>query len=78
MTKIQTSVDTLQDEYRTNSIINDLEKKSITDTFSEASRRTIKDTGNIEQKRTCRNSQNKSMPIVLEIFQRRDSCLFVW
>ena len=48
MTKIQTLVGKLQDGYRTNSIINDLEKKGISNTFSEASRRTIKDMGNIE------------------------------
>ena len=42
MTKIQTLVDKLQDEYRTNSVISDLEKKGISNTFSEASRRTFK------------------------------------
>ena len=48
MSKIQTSMDKLQDGYRTKSIINDLEKKSFSNTFSEASRRTIKEMGNIE------------------------------
>ena len=43
-----TLVDKLQDGYRTKSIINDLGKKGITNTFSEASRRTIKELGNIE------------------------------
>ena len=47
-TNIQALVDELQDRYRTNSIINDLGKKGISNTFSEASRRTIKDMGNIE------------------------------
>ena len=45
MTQIQTLVDKLQDGYLTNSIINDLEKKGISHTFSEASRRTIKEMG---------------------------------
>ena len=48
MTKIQTLVDKLQDGYHTKSIINDLRKKDISSTFSEASRRTIKELGNIE------------------------------
>ena len=46
--QVQTLVDKLQDEYRTNSMINDLEKNGTSNTFSEASRRTIKELGNIE------------------------------
>ena len=48
MTRIQTLVDKLQDGYGTNSIISDLEEKGFSNTFSEASRRTFKEMGNIE------------------------------
>ena len=48
MTPIQILVDKQQDRYRTHSIINDLEKKGTSSTFSEASRRTIKEMGSIE------------------------------
>ena len=48
MTKIQTLVDKPQDGHGTKSIIHDLGEKCISNTFSEASRRTIKDLGNIE------------------------------
>ena len=48
MTKIQTLVDKLQDGYQTKSIIDDTGKKGFSNTFSEASRRTLKELGNIE------------------------------
>ena len=38
-------MDKLQDEYRTNSMTNDLEKNGTSNTFSETSRRTIKELG---------------------------------
>ena len=76
MTKVQTLIDELQDGYRTKSIINDSEKKGISNTFSEASRRTIKELGNIEFFE-LRDFQNSSMPTVLEVFQRRNSLLLV-
>ena len=47
MTKIQTLVDQLQAGHQTKSIINDVVKKGICNTFSEASRRTIKELGSI-------------------------------
>ena len=48
MTKTQTLVNNLQEGYQTKSIINDLGKKGISNTFSEASRRTIKELVNSE------------------------------
>ena len=48
MTRTQSSVDKLQAEYHTTSIIDDLEKKGTSNVFSEASRRTLKELGNIE------------------------------
>ena len=47
-TKIQKLVDKLQAGYQTKSIINDLEKRETCNTFSEASRCTIKELGNID------------------------------
>ena len=48
ITKLQTLVDRLQGGYRTKSIMNDLKQDGISNVFSEASRRKIKDMGNIE------------------------------
>ena len=48
ITKIQTLVDRLPDGYRTKSIMKDLKQEGISNVFSEASRRTIKEMGNIE------------------------------
>ena len=48
ITKRQTLVDRLQDGYRTKSIVNDLNQDGFSNVFSEASRRKIKEMGNIE------------------------------
>ena len=48
ITKMQTLVDRLQGGYRTKSIMNDLKRNGVSNEFSEASRRTIEEMGNIE------------------------------
>ena len=67
MTKIQTLVDKLQAGYQTKSIINDVVKKGISNTFSEASRRTIKELGSIALYELGEIS--KTVP---ELFKRRN------
>ena len=73
MTKMQTSVDKLQDRYRTKSIIKDLEI-GISNTFIVAPRRTIKELGNIELYDLGEITKTVQCPSFLKYSKERTVC----
>ena len=74
--KYRRLVDKLQNGYRTNSIINDLGKKGISNEFSEASRRTKK-WATLSYTNVAKQSKKSSVSYVLRFFfgQGTVSCL---